>query len=126
MDEHHSHEGLMKEVKEHLKVIFEESKQSIYLILDDENKICNKKFASLLGYKSPEEWANVKEPFATAFVEEESHDTLISAYQNAMNDFTGSSFDVEWKKKSGGKVKTKVILIPFLFKEHFFALHFIE
>ncbi|MDO8508170.1 MAG: hypothetical protein Q7S27_00630 [Nanoarchaeota archaeon] len=126
MEEHQSHSDLIKEAKEHLKAIFEESKQSIYLFLDDKNKICNNKFAELLGYESPEEWTNVKEPFTQTFVDDESQEKLVSAYQNAMDDFIGSFIEVEWKKKTGGKVKTKVILVPFLFNGHLFALHFID
>jgi len=51
---------------------------------------------------------------------------LVSTYQNAMNNFVGSSIEVEWKKKTGGKVKTRVILVPFSFNGHLFALHFID
>ena len=87
MKEHQSHEDLIKEAREHLKAIFEGSTQSIYLFLDDDNKICNKKFATLLGYKSPEEWSSVKESFTREFVDEKSQDKLVSAYQKAMNDF---------------------------------------
>ena len=126
MEHDHSHSDLIKEARSHLKAIFEESKQSIYLFLDDENKVCNKKFAALLGYKSPEEWSAVEDSFTQAFVDEKSQEKLVSAYQKAMNDFVGSSMEVEWKKKSGGKVKTKVILVPFLFNGHLFALHFID
>ena len=92
----------------------------------DYNKVCNKKFASLLGYKSPDEWSNIKESFTQTFVDNKSQDILVSAYQNAMNNLIGSSIDVEWKKKTGGKVKTKVILVPFIFKKHLLALHFID
>ena len=126
MKEHQSHGDLIKEAREHLKAIFEGSSQSIYLFLDDENKICNKRFASLLGYKSPEEWSSVKESFTQAFVDDKSRDKLVSTYQKATSDFVGSSFEVEWKKKTGGKVKTKVILVPFLFNGHLMALHFID
>lgn len=126
MKEHQSHGDLLKEAREHLKAIFEGSKQSIYLFLDDENKFCNKKFATLLGYSSPDEWSKVKESFTQAFVDDKSQDKLVSTYQNAINDFVGSSIEVEWKKKTGGKVKTKVILVPFLFNGHLFALHFID
>ncbi len=126
MKEHQSHTDLIKEAREHLKAIFEGSKQSIYLFLDDDNKVCNKKFASLLGYKSPEEWSSVKDSFTQAFVDEKSQDKLVSVYQDAMNNFVGSSIEVEWKKKTGGKVKSKVILVPFLFNGHLFALHFID
>ncbi len=126
MKEHQTHEELIKELAEHLKDIFEGSAQSVYLFLDDSNKVCNKKFSSLLGYSSPEEWSKIKEPFTKAFVDENSQETLVSAYQDAMENLAGSSINIEWKKKSGGKVKSKVILVPFPFNNHLFALHFIS
>ena len=126
MDKHQDHDTLMRDVREHLKYVFEGSKQSIYLFLDDSHKICNENFADLLGYSSPEEWADVTGSFTNVFVDEKSQHTLVSAYQNAMEDLVGSKISVEWKKKDGGKVKTDVILVPFEFKNHLFALHFIN
>lgn len=126
MHTHQDHDKLMKDVKEHLKSVFEGSKQSMYLFLDDHNKICNENFANLLGYNSPEEWASVNESFTDVFVDEDSQENLVSAYQNAMENLVGSKVSVEWKKKDGDKVETDVILVPFLFKDHLFALHFIN
>jgi len=45
------------------------------------------KFALLLGYESSEEWSDVEESFTQAFVSDTSQKTLVSAYQNAMNNF---------------------------------------
>ena len=126
MESEHSHDDLMKEVSDHLKDMFDKSQQSMYLYLDDSHKICNKKFASLLGYKSSEEWAGVNKPFTETFVDSASQETLVTTYQKSMEKLVGSSIDVIWKKKNGEKIKTKVILVPFLFNGHLFALHFIS
>jgi PAS domain-containing protein len=122
----HPHEELMKGVYEQLKEVFEESKQAIYLYHDDTHKICNHRFASLLGYKSVEEWSAVNEPFTEAFVKDESQDILVSAYRNAMEDKIGSDIEVSWKKKTGESVKTKVIMVPISYTGELLALHFIS
>lgn len=106
--------------------ILNKSKQSIYIFLDDTLKVCNKNFSDLLGYETPAEWANVRTNFPEAFVASESQETLVSAYQNAMEKMVGTQVDITWKKKNGEKVKTNVILVPVSFKGHFFALHFIS
>src|SRR5659263_764901 len=102
----HKHHEIISGVSEEFKEIFEESKQGIYVYLDDTHKVCNHKFASLLEYKSTQEWVAVDEPFTEAFVMHESQEILISAYAKAMEDKVGSSIEVSWKKKSGGSIKT--------------------
>lgn len=106
--------------------IFETSQQALYLYLDDTHKVCNEAFTSLLGYDSPEEWAAVEENFPTAFVAENSRDTLVDAYQAAMRDAVASSIEVEWQKRDGGTVPTDVILVPVEYEGHRMALHFIS
>ena len=121
------HEEVMEEVSEQLKPILEESEQAIYVYLDDDHKICNKKFASLLGYSSAMEWSEIQESLLDTCVEDDgSRETLVSAYQNAVERFTGSCIDVTWKKKNGNNVKTKLILVPYMYNNHLFALHFVS
>ena len=120
------HDEILKGLSNQLKEIFDSSGQAMYIYLDDEHKVCNKKFASMLDYKSTAEWASVKGNFPTAFVKEKSQATLIRAYQAAMENGVGSSIDVDWKKKSGGSAKTKVILVPISYEGHRMALHFIS
>jgi PAS domain S-box-containing protein len=122
----HPHEDLINEVYKQLKQVFEESKQAIYVYLDDHHMIYNQRFASLLGYKSVEELSAVKEPFIEAFVMEKSQEILISAYRNAMEDKIGSDIEVTWKKKTGESVKTKVIMVPISYNGELLALHFIS
>jgi hypothetical protein len=121
-----SHPGLIKRVREQFADIFEESDQSIYVYLDDVNKVCNKRFASLLGYSSPSEWAAVKENFPDAFVSSGDRGRLVSAYQSAMNNLVGSTIPIKWKKKGSGEVSTTTILVPIILDGHKMALHFIS
>ena len=85
----HEHAGVIKEAKKQFGVILKESKQGIYLYLDDTHKLCNEKFASMLGYRSAEEWSKVEKTFTEAFVEGKSQHTLVSAYQEAMKSKIG-------------------------------------
>ena len=117
---------ILKGIFDQLKEIFDSSEQAMYIYLDDAQKVCNEKFASMLGYESAEEWASIKENFPSVFVAEKSRRTLVNTYQKAMENGVGSTIEIEWKKKSGGTVKTKVILVPISYDNHRMALHFIS
>ena len=123
-DLHSHHEELVGGPYNQMKSIFESSEQPMYLYLDDTHKTCNQKFASLLGYKTPNEWASVEE--LSDLVEEESMKSLAAAYNEAMTRKVGSTINVEWRKKSGDKVDTSVILVPIAYDGHLFALHFVS
>lgn len=121
-----THADALKEMHEHLKEIFDSSEQGMYLYLDDENKMCNEKFSSMLNYSSSNEWSSIKESFPTAFVAEKSQSVLINAYQDAVKNGVGSSVNIEWKKKSGDFLETVVIIVPISYNGHRMALHFIN
>jgi hypothetical protein len=121
----HTHQDLLGELASELQPLLESSEQGIYVYFDDEHKVCNEKFASLLGYSSAEEWAGMEGSFPPLFVSESSQDTLIEAFQKGMQSLTASSFKVQWKKKSGGTADSTVILAPISYKGHLFALHFV-
>ena len=125
MNIHQHHEELVDGAFEQLKPIFDNSNQAVYLYLNDIHKVCNKKFASFLGFKSPKEWAGV-EDILDKTVSKKSQKTLVVTYRKAMEDFTGSVVNVTWKKKNGDEVSTKVILVPMIFNAHRFALHFVS
>lgn len=126
MDDHDHHEDLIEGLHKQLEPILDSSSQAVYVYLDDNHKICNKKFADLLGYASPEEWAQISDSFTDTFVEDSSQKTLVTTFQEAMEKMTGSKIDVRWKKKDGGSVDTSVILVPFSHDDHIFAVHFIS
>jgi PAS domain S-box-containing protein len=120
------HEAILDAAKTQFQMILEESKQGIYLYLDDTHKLCNKKFASMLGYASAEEWESVEKPFTDAFVEPQSQHALVSAYQEAMESKTGSCVNVTCKRKMGGQVNTQVMLVPIRVKGAMLAMHFMS
>jgi PAS domain-containing protein len=123
-DAHSHHEELVGGLYTQMKMIFESSEQPIYLYLDDTHKTCNQKFASLLGYRTPQEWTHVEE-FGD-LVAEKSMKNLVTAYQDAMTKMKGSAIEVTWRTKSGGTVDTNIILVPVAYNKHLFALHFVS
>ena len=125
MTTHEHHDELLQGLSDQLKEILEGSDQAIYVYLDDTHKVCNQKFADLLGYTSPAEWAAVTEPFPQTFVAENSQSTLIDAFQTAMQQTSGSTLSVTWMRKDKETVETTVILVPISFEGHLFALHFV-
>jgi len=125
MEERQHHEELVKGISEQQKSILEKSEQAVYIYLDDTHKICNKKFADLLGYKSPREWADTEAPLAD--VAEEDQEMVISAYQNATERMVASSLEIMVKNvKTGRPVKTRMIMVPIAYQGHLFALHFLS
>ena len=121
-DDHHR---VLANAMKQLADVFDNSKQCIYLYLDDMNKACNERFAKLLGYKSPEDWAAVTDNFPEVFVSPNDRMTLVATYQKAVNDLEGSMISIGWLKKDGKEIASKTILVPISFEGHRMALHFI-
>ena len=59
--------------------MFENSPDGVYIWLDDDNKVCNKRLANIFGY-TVDEW-RATEPFLESFVDEEDQHTYSSNYQ---------------------------------------------
>lgn len=125
MNDQKHHEELVEGFHNQLKEIFDSSKQGVYLYLDDNHKVCNKKFAEMQGFSSPEEWAKVENPIEVG-VDQLSQNTVASAYRDAMEKLVGSKIDVKLKKKTGSTFNASVIMVPVAYQGHMFALHFIS
>jgi len=123
---HGDHAKIIKAAAGQFKEILDGSEQSVYLYLDDVNKVCNLKFAKLLGYRTAKEWSDVDKNFPDAFVSKKSRQTLVSAYQNAITRLVGSRVLMTWKRKDGKEVDTAVIIVPVVIDGHGMAIHFIE
>jgi hypothetical protein len=121
-EEHH--EELVTGLYQQMKPVLEKSEQPIFIYLDDNHKACNDKFASLLGYKSPEDWA-ANGGFLDIFVAEKSRETLSTAYWNAMNKMIASTIQLTLMKKGGGTIETTMVLVPIFFSGHLFSVHFV-
>ena len=85
----------------------------------------NSEFATFLGYKSPQEWADVK-GFLDSFVADKSKEAVSSAYWDVMNKMIASTAKVTWKKKSGGTIDATLIMVPVAYEGHLFAIHFVS
>jgi carbohydrate-binding DOMON domain-containing protein len=121
-EEHH--EELVKGLHNQMKPILEESDQPIFIYLDDNHKACNTKMASMLGFKSPDEWAKMP-GFLELYVEEKSRETLSNAYWKAMKSMSASTIQLTWMKKGGEKTDSTMILVPMFFEGHMFSVHFV-
>ena len=121
-EEHH--EELVKGLYDQMKPILEGSDQPIFIYLDDNHKACNQKLASMLGFKSPKEWAE-KQGFLEVYVTEKSRETLSSAYWSAMQKMVASTIQMTWMKTDGKPLDTTMILVPMFFQGHMFSVHFV-
>ena len=121
-EEHHAE--MVKGLYDQLKPVLDASEQPMYIYLDDNHKACNSRFASLLGYKSPQEWAEIS-GFLEVYVAEKSRDTAMKAYWDAMNKKVASTSQITWMKRGGGTVDSTVITLPIFFQGHFFSVHFV-
>ena len=118
------HEELVKGLYDQMKPIIDGSDQPIFIYLDDNHKACNQKFATMLGFKSPQEWAE-KQGFLEVYVTEKSRETLSTAYWNAMQKMVASTIPMTWKKKDGTALDSTMILVPMFFEGHMFSIHFV-
>ena len=119
------HEEIVDGIYEQMKEILVSSEQPIFIYLDDDHKACNSRFANLLGYESPKEWAKIP-GFLEVHVAEKSRDTLFSAYWSAINKKNASKVQITWMKKDKKTVDTAMILVPMIYQGHIFSLHFLN
>ena len=123
MEEQHHHEELVKGIAQQMKPVLEKSGQAIYIYLDDNHKVCNKKFADLLGYRSPKDWADAEAPLSD--VVEEDQQGVIDAYMKASEKMVASAIEVKVKNiKTGNIIKTRMIIAPVGHAGHVFTAHF--
>ena len=121
-EEHH--EELVKGLYDQMKPIMEGSDQPIFIYLDDNHKACNNKFASMLGFKSPQEWAE-KQGFLEVYVTEKSRETLSSRVLAGDREKVASTIPMTWMKKDGAVMDSTMILVPMFFEGHMFSVHFV-
>ncbi len=121
--EHHAE--LIKGITEQMKILLKESEEAIYIYFDDAHKVCNKKFADLLGYKSPKAWADTEAPLLDVL--ERDQQKVIDAYTNASEKGIAGAIDVKMKNvKTQEILKINMIIAPTIFEGHIFTVHFVS
>ncbi len=121
----HPHATLIENLRKEFAPILNESKQGVYIYLDNVHKVCNVHFSSLLGYASPREWESNEHVFEED-IRGESQDALVSAYRRAMEDKAASNIIVTWNMRDGRSVNTNVLMVPMPYQGNLLALHFID
>jgi PAS domain-containing protein len=118
----HPHEALVMGLRDQFSQILRESPQAIFIYLDDNHKVCNQRFAAMLGYRSPEEWADMKTPVTDTT--EDTRENLIGAVMGALQEMIASSVRVSWRTIGGGMVTTDCITVPGFIGGQPYAMHF--
>jgi PAS domain S-box-containing protein len=119
------HDQAIAELAGHLRPVFEESTDGVYVWLDEEHTRCNEKLAGLFGY-SVEEWEAVRD-FAHTFVAEPDRGVYVWNYQNRV---AGLEFPVTFRfrglRKDGSVFDAETDMIPLTYGGHTFAYHFVR
>ena len=124
MTEQEHHAELINGIAEQMNILLKESERAIYIYLDDSHKVCNKKFADLLGYKSQRVWADAEAPLSDVL--EKDQKKVIDAYMNASEKGIASSLDVKMKNiKTEEILKINMIIAPIIYQGHIFTVHYL-
>ena len=125
MEEQQHHEELVKGVAKEQKFILDRSPLAIYIYLDDTHKVCNKKFAELIGYKSASEWARMDAPLAD--VVEEYQQAVIDAYTKASEQLIPGQLEIKMRNVKTAKIlKVNLFLTPIMYGGHVLVMHFLK
>ncbi len=120
----HPDQELIESLSKQLRTILDESAQAMVIYLDDSHKVCNQKFADMLGYRSPEDWAIMPTPVTDST--EDTRDALITAVMYALQKKASSAVRVAWKTKYDGEVNTTCVSVPGAFQGQTYAMLFFE
>jgi len=119
------HETLIKGIAKEQKPILDKSGQAVYIYLDDPHKICNKKFATLLGYKTVKEWVDNETPLDDVIEKDQSK--VVEAFTRAWEKLEASSLTATLKNvKTGDLIKARLFVAPLVYEGHVFVIHFVE
>lgn len=119
------HEKMMQEIGRHFEAIMESSPDGVYLWFDDENKICNKRLADMLGY-TMEEWQEIPD-FLNQCVVEADREKVAKNYQLHVENLTNPiTFRFGAIRQDGSTFEAETDMIPISWDGHAIAYHFVR
>jgi PAS domain-containing protein len=124
VEQQQQHAAIIEGVTAQFREILDGSPQGMYIYLDDQHKVCNERFASMLGYPSAAAW-DQHGAFTEQYIDPQSQQTLVHTYRHAMEQQAAATIDVTWKTREGAAVPSSVILVPVAYEGELLALHFI-
>jgi PAS domain-containing protein len=116
-------EGIIRELTEQFRPVFEQSPDGVYLWLDEAHKVCNERLADLFGL-TVEEWRKA-EPFLENFVAEEDRAIYSWNYHNRV---AALAFPVTFsaRRNDGSVFAAETDMIPISYKGYAVAYHFVR
>jgi PAS domain S-box-containing protein len=121
----HDHSGLLTDIVAHLKPVFDNSTDGVYVFLDDGNMACNERCAKIWG-DTPAEWAK-RMPFLQNLVAESDQAMFSKSYQTHVGKLSRPvTFRFTGKRKDGSTFNAETDMIPLSFSGHAVAYHFVR
>ena len=121
-----AHDVATTELAEHLAPIFEQSRDGVYVWLDEEHWVCNERFATMLGYGSSAE-LNDTPRLLQRIVHEEDQQLFSWNYWHRVQALAfPTTFRFTGVKKDGSTCEVETDMIPLTFGGHTFAYHFVR
>jgi PAS domain S-box-containing protein len=119
-----SHKQAIDELREHLRPVFDNSPDGVYVWLDEQNKTCNDKLAKLFGY-SIEEWEAVDDFAGTFLADDRGH--YVWEYQTkVLNLQFPTTFRFKGRRKDGSTFDAQTDMVPLSYGGHAVAYHFVR
>lgn len=122
MDEH---KEILDEIEEGAELLLKNSPDGIYFWLDETHMICNEKFAAMFGYSKKE--ISEKVPFLETLIAEDYRELFSLNYHSHVATLAFPvTFRFRGLKKGGKEFSAETDMIPFSWKEHVIAFHFVR
>jgi PAS domain S-box-containing protein len=119
------HRELIDELEDQYRPILENSPDGVYLWLDEVDKVCNERLASMFGY-TVAEW-RAAQSFLDTFVAPEDQELYSWNYHNRVAALTYPvTFRFRGVRKDGSTFAAETDMIPICWRGHAVAYHFVR
>lgn len=121
------HEEWLAALATQLAPIFENSRDGIYVYLDDRHKICNERLAKMWGYTSAAEWAAAPD-FLETFVAQQRDRVRVSTtyHQHVHRELDAYTLAYTVRRKDGRTIRVETITVPLSLDGQLFAYTFVR
>src|ERR1051325_1988329 len=127
IEDDQKHEEWLAAIAEQLAPVFDNSKEGVYVYLDDRHKICNERLAKMWGYRTAAEWAATPD-FLETFVASQPDRVQVSTtyHQHVHRELTAYKLRYTVRRKDGHTIKVESSTVPFSYDGQLFAYAFIR
>jgi len=121
------HEEWLAEIAPQLAPVFDNSREGIFVYLDDRHKICNERLAKLWGYASATEWAAAPD-FLETFVDSHADRVRVSEsyHKNVHQDLVAYRLRYTVRRKDGRRIRVEADTVPYAHDDQLFAYTFVR